>query len=155
MARTFLAPWRARTTLESHLARSLAPDHSSQCRSVSRDGRLEHPFVGTGHLLLGLLREGNGIAVGILESRGLTADELRQNLEALQTARYLRAEKIPKGGLDLEDLRNATLQALARRDAPLRDVATEARKTTCRRVLRAVPHLAQRERAAFFSTCAG
>lgn len=38
---------------------------------------LDHGFVGTGHLLLGLMREGEGIAAGILESLGVEPDRAR------------------------------------------------------------------------------
>ena len=37
----------------------------------------EAPEVGTEHLLLGLLREGEGIAAGVLESFGVTAEQVR------------------------------------------------------------------------------
>jgi|SRR5579884_534044 len=39
--------------------------------------KLDHPFVGTGHLLLALIREGEGIAAGILEALGVDMLELR------------------------------------------------------------------------------
>ena len=39
--------------------------------------KLDHPFVGSGHLLLALIREGEGIAAGILESLGVDMLELR------------------------------------------------------------------------------
>ena len=32
--------------------------------------RLNHNFIGTEHLLLGLIREGGGVAVAVLESLG-------------------------------------------------------------------------------------
>jgi ATP-dependent Clp protease ATP-binding subunit ClpC len=87
--------------------------------AIEEANRLDHPFVGTGHLLLGLLREGNGIAIGILEARDLNLDDLRKRLEDLRKGRGLNASEPQKGGVDLEDLRNATLQALARGDTPL------------------------------------
>jgi ATP-dependent Clp protease ATP-binding subunit ClpC len=40
--------------------------------------RLGHSFIGTEHLLLGLAREGQGIAAGILESIGLDLEQVRQ-----------------------------------------------------------------------------
>ena len=40
--------------------------------------RLDHGFVGTGHLMLGLLREGEGIAAGVLESLGVDLDRARR-----------------------------------------------------------------------------
>jgi ATP-dependent Clp protease ATP-binding subunit ClpA len=59
--------------------------------AVSEAARLDHGFVGTGHFLLGLLREGQGIAARILTERGA----------------------------DLEDLTAATLRALSTGDTPL------------------------------------
>jgi ATP-dependent Clp protease ATP-binding subunit ClpC len=40
--------------------------------------RLKHNDIGTEHLLLGLVREGEGIAAGILESLGLNLQKTRQ-----------------------------------------------------------------------------
>ena len=53
--------------------------------------RLDHPFVGAAHLLLGLIREGEGIAAGILDSLGV----------------------------DMLALRDAVLESLARAETPL------------------------------------
>jgi excisionase family DNA binding protein len=39
--------------------------------------RLDHHYIGTEHLLLGLLREGEGIAVGVLESLGISLQDVR------------------------------------------------------------------------------
>jgi ATP-dependent Clp protease ATP-binding subunit ClpC len=43
--------------------------------------RLGHDYIGTEHLLLGLLREGEGIAAEILKNIGLDLDELRKAIE--------------------------------------------------------------------------
>jgi ATP-dependent Clp protease ATP-binding subunit ClpC len=40
--------------------------------------RLSHNFIGTEHLLLGLVREGQGIAAGILETLGLDLEQVRR-----------------------------------------------------------------------------
>jgi ATP-dependent Clp protease ATP-binding subunit ClpC len=40
--------------------------------------RLGHPAVGTEHLLLGLLREGEGIAARSLKALGVDVDKVRQ-----------------------------------------------------------------------------
>lgn len=42
--------------------------------------RLEHDFIGTEHLLLGLLREGEAVATQILVSLGVDLSRLRQNV---------------------------------------------------------------------------
>src|SRR5262245_55315639 len=39
--------------------------------------RLNHQYIGTEHLLLGLVREGEGIAAGVLESLGVSLDRVR------------------------------------------------------------------------------
>jgi len=44
---------------------------------------LEHDYIGTEHLLLGLVREGEGIAAGVLESLGVNLDRLRHEIVAV------------------------------------------------------------------------
>ena len=39
--------------------------------AVEEARRLNHNYIGTEHLLLGLVREGEGIAAGVLESLGV------------------------------------------------------------------------------------
>ncbi len=45
--------------------------------------RLGHDYVGVEHLLLGIIREGEGIAIKVLESLGVEMGKLRQLLERL------------------------------------------------------------------------
>jgi ATP-dependent Clp protease ATP-binding subunit ClpC len=45
--------------------------------AVDEARRLNHQYIGTEHLLLGLLREGEGIGAGVLESFGLSLQEVR------------------------------------------------------------------------------
>ena len=45
--------------------------------AVDEARRLSHHYIGTEHLLLGLLREGEGIAAGVLESLGVNLKEAR------------------------------------------------------------------------------
>lgn len=45
--------------------------------------RLGSAAIGPEHLLLGLLREGEGIAAGVLESLGVTLEKARQAVEAI------------------------------------------------------------------------
>src|SRR5438045_2283289 len=44
--------------------------------AVEEARRLNHHYIGTEHLLLGLLREGEGIAAGILEGLGLSLEQV-------------------------------------------------------------------------------
>jgi len=48
--------------------------------SVSEAGRLKHSPVGPEHILLGLLREGEGVAMGILATFGADAEKVRAQL---------------------------------------------------------------------------
>jgi ATP-dependent Clp protease ATP-binding subunit ClpA len=45
--------------------------------AVDEARRLNHHYIGTEHLLLGLVREGEGIASGVLESLGVNLDRVR------------------------------------------------------------------------------
>ncbi|UZR94946.1 ATP-dependent Clp protease ATP-binding subunit [Chondrinema litorale] len=51
--------------------------------SLSREEalRLGHDYIGTEHLLLGMIREGEGIAVALLKKLGISLDELRTTIE--------------------------------------------------------------------------
>ncbi len=44
--------------------------------------RLGHDYIGTEHLLLGMVREGEGMGIKILKSLGVQMDELRKEIEA-------------------------------------------------------------------------
>ncbi len=45
--------------------------------------RLQHDYIGTEHLLLGLIREGEGIAANVLSNLGLDLDVIRQAVESM------------------------------------------------------------------------
>lgn len=51
--------------------------------SLSREEalRLGHDYIGTEHLLLGMIREGEGVAVSVLKKLGLSMKELRSAIE--------------------------------------------------------------------------
>ncbi len=52
--------------------------------AVDEARRLNHHYIGTEHLLIGVMREGEGVAAGVLESLGVTLDKVRA-----ETARLL------------------------------------------------------------------
>ena len=56
--------------------------------AVDEARRLDHHYVGTEHLLLGLVREGEGIAAGVLESLGVNLEKVRT-----QTIAVLRQQQ--------------------------------------------------------------
>lgn len=43
--------------------------------------RLGHNFIGTEHLMLGILRDGNGKAINILNTLGVDIPQLRKKLK--------------------------------------------------------------------------
>ena len=51
--------------------------------SLSREEalRLGHDFIGTEHLLLGMIREGEGVAVALLKKLGIALDEIKMTIE--------------------------------------------------------------------------
>ncbi|MGH2368808.1 MAG: ATP-dependent Clp protease ATP-binding subunit, partial [Chloroflexota bacterium] len=51
--------------------------------SVEEARRLNHNHIGTEHLLLGLVREGEGIAAGVLESLGVNLEKVRTQVIAV------------------------------------------------------------------------
>lgn len=51
--------------------------------AVDEARRLNQRYIGTEHLLLGLIREGNGIAAGVLESLGVNLDAARTEVVRL------------------------------------------------------------------------
>jgi ATP-dependent Clp protease ATP-binding subunit ClpC len=55
---------------------------------------LKHDYIGTEHILLGLIQEGDGVAAHALESLGITQEEVRQQVEASVG----RGQQAPKGG---------------------------------------------------------
>ena len=78
--------------------------------AVDEARRLNHQYIGTEHLLLGLIREGEGIAAGVLESLGVNLDRVRaQVLQAVSqsgpqqgdTRRPVRTPLIDQMGIDL------------------------------------------------------
>ena len=82
--------------------------------AIDEARRLGHNYIGTEHLLLGLVREGEGIAAGVLESLGVNLDKVRhevirvlsQSSSASPAAETKRASKTPtvdQLGINLTD----------------------------------------------------
>jgi ATP-dependent Clp protease ATP-binding subunit ClpC len=51
--------------------------------SLSREEalRLGHDYIGTEHLLLGMIREGEGVAISLLEKLGVSVEDLKTTIE--------------------------------------------------------------------------
>src|SRR5512141_2743661 len=87
--------------------------------------RLHHEYVGTEHILLGLIREGEGVAAAVLQNLSVDLDDIQQKIE--ETVKKGKAAQA--AGPDLPDTARAKkVLALALSDAPAlnhRDVGTE------------------------------
>jgi ATP-dependent Clp protease ATP-binding subunit ClpA len=60
--------------------------------AVDEARRLNHHYIGTEHLLLGLVREGEGIAAGVLESLGVNLEKVRtQTIQVLSQSGVISA----------------------------------------------------------------
>ncbi|TDQ31043.1 ATP-dependent Clp protease ATP-binding subunit [Zeaxanthinibacter enoshimensis] len=70
--------------------------------------RLGHDFIGTEHLMLGLLRDGNGKAISILDALDVDLDHLRRKVEILSPAN-------PNAGSAHKDKKNLHLTRQAER----------------------------------------
>ena len=53
--------------------------------AVDEARRLNHTYIGTEHLLIGLMREGEGVAAGVLESLGVNLDKVRGETSRILT----------------------------------------------------------------------
>ena len=51
--------------------------------AVDEARRLSHHYIGTGHLLIGIMREGEGVAAGVLESMGVNLERVRGEVARL------------------------------------------------------------------------
>ena len=61
--------------------------------AVDEARRLNHHYIGTEHLLLGLVREGEGIAAGVLESLGVNLEKVRtQTIQVLSQSGSTHSE---------------------------------------------------------------
>lgn len=71
--------------------------------AVDEARRLRHQYIGTEHILIGLMREGEGVAAGVLESLSVTLDKVRaettrvlsQNASQSQSSSRSTAPKTP------------------------------------------------------------
>ncbi|MCH9036252.1 MAG: ATP-dependent Clp protease ATP-binding subunit [Chloroflexi bacterium] len=60
--------------------------------AVDEARRLNHQYIGTEHLMIGLLREGDGVAAGVLESLGVNLEKARSETTRLLSQSYAQAQ---------------------------------------------------------------
>ena len=61
--------------------------------AVDEARRLNHHYIGTEHLLIGLMREGEGVAAGVLESLGVSLEKVRD-----ETGRIIQSQSSGQSG---------------------------------------------------------
>ncbi len=66
--------------------------------AVDEARRLGHSYIGTEHLLLGLVREGEGIAAGVLESLGVNIERVRAETSRILSQSQPQAAGTAAGG---------------------------------------------------------
>ncbi|MFN3974755.1 MAG: Clp protease N-terminal domain-containing protein, partial [Dehalococcoidia bacterium] len=83
--------------------------------AVDEARRLGHHYIGTEHLLIGLLREGEGVAAGVLESLGVSLEKVRNETQRIlsQAAGQAREGRATARTPTLDQL-GVDLTALAR-----------------------------------------
>ena len=94
--------------------------------AVDEARRLNHHYIGTQHLLLGLVREGEGIAAGALESLGVNLEKARAQVTqvvSLSSSYHHQTTTQPTLADLLPDSERPT-----RSDLPIRKVLTSARE---------------------------
>ena len=75
--------------------------------AVDEARRLSHHYIGTEHLLIGIMREGEGVAAGVLESLGVSLDKVRA-----ETTRILNQSVSQGHGQGRSSTRTPTLDQL-------------------------------------------
>ena len=103
--------------------------------AVDEARRMNHTYIGTEHLLIGLLREGEGVAAGVLESLGVTLEKVRTETHRIlsnsssgsgssQTSRTgTRTPTLDQLGIDLTNAaRDSKLDPVVGRDSEIQRV---------------------------------
>jgi ATP-dependent Clp protease ATP-binding subunit ClpC len=98
-----ISPEQVRTSVERTVGRGTRPTLTQPTLtprtkrvielSVDEARRLGHHYIGTEHLLLGLIREGEGVAVDVLRRLGAPPEKIRE-----QVYRFLQETPVHAGG---------------------------------------------------------
>jgi Clp amino terminal domain, pathogenicity island component len=72
--------------------------------------RLDHNYIGTEHILLGLLHEGGGVAARALESQGISLEAARQQVEEI----IGKGQRPPSGAMPFTSRMKKVLELAAR-----------------------------------------
>ena len=78
-AKKILAKWKAQ---ETESWGNVTPRAMQVIELAHKEAeRLNHNFIGTEHILLGLIKEGKGVAVNVLTNLGLNLENVRMEVE--------------------------------------------------------------------------
>ena len=80
--------------------------------AVDEARRLNHSYIGTEHLLLGLVREGEGIAAGVLESLGVNLERVRAETTRILSQSAPQSAGAPAGAGARQATRTPTVDQL-------------------------------------------
>ena len=130
-----------RTVLRERMAPSVDIPFSADARralqfAADEADRLLHTYIGTEHLLLGLLREDRSIAAAILLERGLRLNAVREDVVALLTEKNAPAPRTKEAPLLAEFSRDLTEAASRKALDPLvgrEDEVERVQQVLCRR----------------------
>ena len=59
--------------------------------------RLRHEYVGTEHILLGLIREGEGVAAAVLQNLSVDLEDIQQRIEETVVRDYVPEDEYREG----------------------------------------------------------
>ena len=91
--------------------------------------RLHHEYVGTEHILLGLIREGEGVAAAVLQNLNVDLDEIQQKIEETVKKGKAAADDRPRPAVHVA--RQEGARARHDRSARAEPLATSAPSTCC------------------------
>jgi ATP-dependent Clp protease ATP-binding subunit ClpC len=83
-AKKYLTKWKAQSAALQEVAIKFTPRAQQVFALARREAeRLNHNFVGTEHVLIGLIELGQGVAVNVLKKLGLDLETVRLKVEKL------------------------------------------------------------------------
>ena len=83
-AEKHLAKWKLQATAPNEFANRFTPRAQQAFALARREAeRLKHNYVGTEHVLLGIIKLGQGVAVNVLQKIGLDLEAIRSEVEKL------------------------------------------------------------------------
>lgn len=86
--------------------------------ALSEARNFQHAYIGTEHMLLGLLREGEGVGAGVLTSMGISLEQARATVHQQMTREGSKdatevARRVDSSGFIMNFLMNLTTEELA------------------------------------------